>query len=130
MALPQAHARPKTVAEYIAAADEPARAKLRELRKIIRAAASGAREELKWSMPAYSYHRILVLFAGFKNHVSLFPGTPTVRAFKKELAKHDTSGSTVRFPLDQPLPPALIRRLVAARVKDSLEKDGKWRTKA
>jgi uncharacterized protein YdhG (YjbR/CyaY superfamily) len=130
MALPQAHARPKTVAEYIAAADKPARSKLRELRKIIRAAAPGAREELKWSMPAYSYHRILVLFAGFKNHVSLFPGTPTVRAFKKELAKHDTSGSTVRFPLDQPLPPALIRRLVAARVKDSLEKDGKWRTKA
>ena len=70
------------------------------------------------------------MFAAFKNHVSLFPGTPTVRAFKKELAKHDASGSTVRFPLDQPLPAALIRRLVAARAKESREKDGKWRTKA
>ena len=67
--------------------------------------------------------------AAFKNHVSVFAGTPTIRAFKKELAKHDTSGSTVRFPLDRPVPAALIRKLTAHRVKDSLEKDGKWRTK-
>jgi uncharacterized protein YdhG (YjbR/CyaY superfamily) len=129
MALPKALARPKTVAEYIAAADKAARPKLRELRKCIRAAAPGAKEELKWSMPAYSYKRILVMFAAFKNHVSLFPGTPTVRTFRLELAKHDTSGSTVRFPLDQPLPLPLIRRLTQHRVKEAVEKDGKWRTK-
>jgi uncharacterized protein YdhG (YjbR/CyaY superfamily) len=129
MALPQALAKPQTVAEYIAAADKAARPKLRELRKCIRAAAPGAKEELKWSMPAYSYKRILVMFAAFKNHVSLFPGTPTVRAFKQELAKHDTSGSTVRFPLDQPLPLPLIRKLTKHRVNEALEKDGKWRTK-
>ena len=129
MALPQAHARPKTVAEYIAAADKPARSKLRELRKVIRAVAPGAKEELKWNMPAYSYQRILVMFAAFKNHVSLFPTTPVVRKFKKDLAKYKPSGSTIKFPLDQPLPLPLIRRLAAYRVKLSIEMDGKWRTK-
>jgi uncharacterized protein YdhG (YjbR/CyaY superfamily) len=128
MAPPKAFAKPKTVAEYITAADKQARPKLREMRKIIRATAPGAKEELKWSMPAYSYQRILVIYAAFKHHVSLFPGPPTVRAFKKELAKYKTSGATIQFPLDQPLPAALIRRLVAARVKESVQKDGKWRT--
>lgn len=129
MAPPKALARPKTVAEYIASADKPARIKLREMRKIVRAAAPGAKEELKWSMPAYSYQRILVIFAAFKNHVSFFPTTSAVRAFKKELAQHDTSGSTIRFPLDRPLPAALIRKITAFRVKESLAKDGKWRSK-
>lgn len=128
MAPPKASSRPKTVPEYIAAAAKEARPHLRALRKVIRATAPGAKEELKWSMPAYSYKRILVMFAAFKNHVSLFPGTPTIRALKKELAKHDASGSTVRFPLDQPLPLPLIRKLVAWRVKDSVKNDGKWRT--
>ena len=129
MALPQAHARPTTVAEYIASADKPARPKLRELRKIVRAAAPGAREELKWSVPAYSYRRILVMFAAFKNHVSLFPTPSALRAFKKHLAKFHTSAGTVQFPMDKALPASLIRRMVIFRVKESREKDGKWRTK-
>jgi len=129
MALPKAHARPKTVAEYIAAADQPARAKLREMRRIIRAAAPGAVESLKWSMPAYSYQRILVMFAGFKNHVSFFLTTSAIRAFKKELGKKNTSAGTVQFPLDQPLPATLIRRITKFRVQESIKKDGKWRTR-
>jgi uncharacterized protein YdhG (YjbR/CyaY superfamily) len=129
MAPPKAFAKPKTVAEYIAASDRPARTKLRQLRQAVRAAAPGAREELKWSMPAHSYRRIVIMYAAFKNHVSLFPGTPTIRTFKKELAGHDTSGATVRFPLDRPLPLPLIRKLTRHRVKECLEKDGKWRTK-
>lgn len=129
MAPPKAPAKPKTVAEYIAASDKKARPKLRELRKCIRAAAPGAVESLKWGMPAHFYKRILVMYGAFKNHVSLFAGTPVIRAFKQELAKHDTAGATVRFPLDQPLPLSLIRRLTKHRVKEALEKDGKWRTK-
>jgi uncharacterized protein YdhG (YjbR/CyaY superfamily) len=129
MAPPKAPARPKTVAEYIAAYPKEARSKLRELRKVVRAAAPDAKEELKWSMPAYSYKRILVMYAAFKQHVSLFPGTPTVRAFKKQLTKFKHSGATIQFPLDQRLPLPLIRRLVTTRVKESVEKDGKWRPK-
>lgn len=129
MAPPKASAKPKTVAEYIAAADRSARTRLKEMRTIIRDAAPGAVESLKWGMPAHSYKRIVVMYAAFKNHVSLFPGTPTIRAFKKELAKHDTSGSTVRFPLDRPVPTSLIRKLTAHRVKECIKKDDKWRTK-
>lgn len=129
MATPRISARPKTVAEYIASADKRSRPRLRELRKVVRAVAPGAVESLKWGMPALSYKRILVMYAAFKNHVSLFPGTPTVRAFRSELAKCQTSGSTIRFPLDQPVPAALIRRLVKHRVTESVVKDGKWRTK-
>lgn len=129
MAPPKAPAKPLTVPGYIAAAAKEARPKLREMRRIVRAAAPGAVEELKWSMPAYSYRRILVIYAAFKNHVSLFPGPPAIRAFKKQLAKFKHSGATVQFPLDQPLPLSLIRRLVSFRVRESLEKDGKWRTK-
>lgn len=128
MAPPKASARPKTVAEYIASADKRARSRLRELRRITREVAPGAVESLKWGMPAHSYKRILVMYAAFKNHVSIFPGTPTVRAFRKELAKYETSGSTVRLPLDLPVPAALIRRIVKHRVAESVEKDGKWRT--
>ncbi len=128
MAPPKAPAKPKTVPEYIAAASKEARPRLRELRKCIRAAAPGAKEELKWNMPAYSYHRILVMFAGFKNHVSLFPTTSAIRAFKKELGQRLTSTGTVQFPLDKPIPLALVRKLTSFRVKESLEKDGKWRT--
>lgn len=130
MAPPKALARPKTVTEYIAAAADPrARIRLREIRRVVRATAPGAVESLKWGMPAHSYRRIVVMYAAFKNHVSLFPGTPTLRAFKQELAKHDASGSTVRFPLDRPVPATLIRKLTAHRVKACLEQDGKWRTK-
>ena len=128
MAPPKAPAKPKTVAEYLAAAPKDARARLKEMRTIIRATAPGAVESLKWGMPAHSYKRIVMMYAAFKNHVSLFPGTPTIRAFKEELARHDTSGSTVRLPLDRPVPAALVRKLTAHRVKDCLEKDGKWRT--
>lgn len=130
MALPKATAKPKTVPEYIAAADKAARPKLRDLRKIIRAVAPGAKEELKWSMPAYSYQRILVMFAAFKHHVSLFPGTPAVRAFKKNLTKYNHSSATIQFPLDQPLPQSLIRQITKYRVQDSIKRDGKWRTKS
>ncbi len=129
MAPPKVTPKPTTVAGYIAAAPKEARAKLRELRKIVRATAPGATEELKWSMPAHSYKRILVLYAAFTRHVSLFPGASAIRTHKKQLAKHRTSTGTVQFPLDQPLPAALIRRLVAFRVKESLAKDGKWRPK-
>jgi uncharacterized protein YdhG (YjbR/CyaY superfamily) len=128
MAPPKAPSKPKTVPEYIAAAPKEARSKLREMRKVVRADAPGAVENLKWSSPAYSYQRILVMFAAFKHHLGFFPTPSAIRAFKQELSKYKTSAATIQFPYDQPLPLALIRRIIAFRVKESLEKDGKWRT--
>lgn len=118
-----------SVAEYIKAAPAPARGKLRELRALISAVAPGAMQSLKWSMPAFSYDRILVTYAAFRGHVSLFPTPSAIREFREQLADFKTSAGTIQFPLDQPLPKALIRRIVAFRVREARGRDAKWRTR-
>ena len=120
--------RPHGIAEYIAAAPKAAQKKLREMRALIRKAAPGAKEGMKWGMPSYSYKRILVLFAGHKNHVGFYPTTSAMRAFKKELSKFKTLRGTVQFPHEKPLPQALIRKITAFRVRELVDKDGKWRS--
>jgi uncharacterized protein YdhG (YjbR/CyaY superfamily) len=121
--------KPKTVAQYIAAAPKPARAKLREMRALIAAAAPGATQSLKWGMPAFSYRRILVVFAAFQRHIGFFITPPVKRAFAKELAGFKTASSSVQLPLDAPLPRALIRKITAYRVKEERAKDAKWRVR-
>jgi uncharacterized protein YdhG (YjbR/CyaY superfamily) len=120
--------KPKTVDEYISALPKAAQKKLRELRACVRAAAPGAEEGLKWGMPAFSYKRILVTFAAFERHIGFYPTPAAVKAFAEELTGYVTSNTTVRFPLDKPLPLGLIRKMTKFRVRQSLEKDGKWRT--
>lgn len=121
-------ARPQTVSEYINAAPKEARQKLRAIRACIRKAAPDATQGLKWGMPAFSHKRILVTFAGFRHHIGFYPTPSAVKTFARELANFKTSGTTIQFPLDQPLPLPLIRRITAFRVRESLEKDEKWRT--
>ena len=122
--------RPKTVAEYIAAAPKEARAKLREMRALVASAAPGAVQSLKWGMPSFSQARILVTFAAFKKHIGFFPTPAAVRAFRKDLTNFKTSSATIQFPLDQPLPKALIKRITAFRVRDAGSKDARWRSGA
>jgi uncharacterized protein YdhG (YjbR/CyaY superfamily) len=119
--------KPGTIAEYIAAAPKEARAKLREMRAAITSAAPGATQSLKWSMPAFSYDRILVAFAAFKHHVGFYPTPSAVRAFRKELAGYKTAAGSIQFPLDAPLPKALIRKITAFRVAAARARDAKWR---
>lgn len=121
-------ARPKDVIGYINAAPKEARKKLREMRACIRASAPGAMESLKWGMPAYSYKRILVTFAAFKHHIGFYPTPSAVKAFEDDLSKFVTAGASIRFPLEKSLPLSLIRKITAFRVRESVEKDGKWRT--
>jgi uncharacterized protein YdhG (YjbR/CyaY superfamily) len=78
-------ARPKTIAEYIAAAPPQAQKKLREMRACIRKAAPGAKESLKWGMPAFSHKRILVTFAAHQHHIGFYLTPSAVRAFAKDL---------------------------------------------
>lgn len=120
--------RPKSITEYINAAPKEARKKLREMRACVRAAAPNATEGIKWSMPALSYKRILVMYAGFTHHIGFYPTPRAVRAFRKELGGYKMATGSIQFPLTKPLPTTLIRKIVAFRVKESLEKDGKWRT--
>ena len=126
--MPKKKARPESITEYINAAPKEAREKLREMRACIRAAAPDAKESLKWGMPAFSYKRILVTFAGFKNHVGFYPTPSAVEAFAKELAKYVTAKGSIQFPLEKPLPLPLIRRITKFRMRESMEEDKKWRT--
>jgi uncharacterized protein YdhG (YjbR/CyaY superfamily) len=121
-------ARPKNIAEYISAAPKHAQKKLREMRSCIREVAPGAEEGLKWGMPSFSYRRILVTFAAHKHHIGFYPTPSAVSAFAKDLSKFATASGSIQFPLDKPLPLALIRKITAFRVRESTEQDKKWRT--
>ena len=110
--------KPTTIEEYIAGFPAEVQERLFELHQYIRVAAPGAKEELKWGMPAYSYSKILVMFGGFKKHAGFFPGVSAMKAFKKDLAKFRSSNATVQFPYDQPLPGTLIKKMVKHRVKE------------
>ena len=121
-------ARPKSITEYINAAPKEARKKLSEMRACIHASAPGAKESLKWGMPAFSYGRILVTFAAFKHHIGFYPTPSAVRAFANDLLKFATAKGSIQFPLEKPLPLSLIRKITAFRVRESIEEDRKWRT--
>ena len=121
-------AKPTTITEYVNAAPAGARQKLREMRACVRASAPGATEGLKWGMPAFSLRRILVTFAAHKHHIGFYPTPSAVQAFAGDLSKFHTAKGSIQFPLDKPLPLTLIRKIVAFRVRQSVEEDKKWRT--
>jgi uncharacterized protein YdhG (YjbR/CyaY superfamily) len=77
-------------------------------------------------VPAFSYHRILFTFAARKHHIAFYPTPPAVAAFAEELAAFTASSSAIQFPLDEPLPLPLIRRIAVYRVRESIDKDAKW----
>lgn len=120
--------KPLTIDEYIKAAPKDAQKKLREMRAIIRKAAPKAIESLKWSMPSFSYKRILVIYGAFKHHIGFYPTPHPLKALAKELLKYKKAKGSIQFPLDKPLPTALIRKITELRVRESVEEDGKWRS--
>ena len=109
----------KNVDEYLAGVPEKARATLEKLRKTIKAAAPMASEGISYQMPMYKHHGMVVGFAAFKNHCSIFPGAAVMDAYKEELKPYDTSKGTIRFPVDKPLPATLVKKLVRARIKEN-----------
>ena len=121
-----AKARPKTIAEYIRVAPKEGQRPLREMRAILRKAAPGATEGLKWGSPVFEDKRILFAFAAFRSHLSFMPTPSAMKPFKKELAKWETGKGSIQFPYDKRLPRALIRRIAARRVKELKEKDVRW----
>jgi uncharacterized protein YdhG (YjbR/CyaY superfamily) len=121
-------AQPASITEYIKAAPKEAQKKLREMRACIRACAPGAKESLKWGMPAFSHRRILVTFAAHKHHIGFYPTPSAVKAFANDLSKFDTARGSIQFPFEKPLPLPLIRKITAFRLRESVEQDKKWRT--
>ncbi len=115
---------PKDIDEYLAGVPEPARGTLNKVRAAIRSAvppeATGA---ISYRIPTFKYKGSLVAFAAFKNHCSLFPmSMAVIAAFQDELKGFHASKGTIRFPLDKPLPAALLKKMVKARVAQNEER--------
>jgi uncharacterized protein YdhG (YjbR/CyaY superfamily) len=113
--------KPKTVPEYIQAAPKEAQKHLREIRTILKKVAPKAKEAIKWGYPVFEGKRILFSFSGFKSHINFMPTRTSLQPFKKDLAKYKTGKDTIQFPLDQPLPKALIKKVATYRVKEVKE---------
>jgi uncharacterized protein YdhG (YjbR/CyaY superfamily) len=114
---PKANRAPKNVDEYLAGVPEPARGTLNKIRAAIRSAVPPeATETISYRIPAFKYKGVLVWFAAFSDHCSLFPTASVIAAFKNELKGFSTSKGTIHFTTDKPLPSALVKKLVKARV--------------
>jgi uncharacterized protein YdhG (YjbR/CyaY superfamily) len=112
------------VEDYLAAVPEPAHSTLQRVRSAIRSAMPAeAAEAISYGIPAFKYKGPLVWFAAFSNHCSLFPGASVIKAFKNELKAYKTSKGTIHFPVDKPLPAALVKKMVKARLAEKAQKE-------
>ena len=122
----KAKIRAKTIDEYLAAVSADKRAALEKLRKTIRAAAPKAEECISYQVPAFRHDgRMLVGFVATENHCAFYPrSSTTVATHKGDLRNFDTSKGTIRFQADKPLPVALVRKLVKARLAENAGRRG------
>ena len=111
-----------TIDEYIATFTKDIQGILKALRQAIRESAPKAEETISYQMPAFRLNGILVYFAAFRDHISFFPTSSGVAAFKKELSQYEISKGTIRFPLDKPIPMELVKEIVKYRVKENMSK--------
>jgi uncharacterized protein YdhG (YjbR/CyaY superfamily) len=112
----------ETIDEYIATFPRDVQDILEEIRRTIQESAPNAKEAISYQMPTFKLNGNLVHFASFKNHIGFFPTPSGISRFKKELSHYETSKGTVRFPLNEPIPFDLIRKIVKYRVKENLAK--------
>ena len=109
--------KPETVDEYLREVPPPGRGMLENIRATIRSAAPReASEIISYGIPAFRYKGVLIWFAAFADHCSLFPTAAVIEMFKKDLRGFAVSKGTIQFPLNKPLPAALVRKMVKARV--------------
>lgn len=110
-------AKPKTVDDYFAALPASSRKTMKQMRAAIRSAVPrSATEVISYGIPAFKDKKVLVWYAAFSDHYSLFPTKAILTEFKDKLKSYSTSKGTVHFPADEPLPIALIKKMVKARV--------------
>jgi uncharacterized protein YdhG (YjbR/CyaY superfamily) len=110
-------AAPKTVDQYLASVPEPARGTLQKVRAAIRSAVpQGTTETISYGIPAFKHDETIIWFAAFANHCSIFPTARVIEMFKSDLKPFTISKGTIQFPTDKPLPAALIKKMVKARL--------------
>jgi len=112
----------KDTDEYISVFPETTQKILQQVRNTIKKAAPKAAEVISYNMPAFKQNTVLVYFAGYDNHIGFYPTPSALEAFKKEIAVYKSSKGAVQFPLNEPLPLALITKMVKFRVEQTQEK--------
>jgi len=116
-AKPKPSTAPKSIDAYLASVPEPAHSTLQKVRAAIRSALPpSATETISYKIPAFRHGQIVIWFAAFANHCSLFPTARVIDLFKDELKPYTLSKGTIQFPLNKPLPASLIKKLVKARL--------------
>jgi uncharacterized protein YdhG (YjbR/CyaY superfamily) len=113
---------PKTIDEYIAGFPQDIQEILEKIRETIKEAAPDAEETISYQIPTFTLKGYLVHFAAFKKHIGFYPTPTGIEAFRKELSAYQGAKGSVRFPLDKPIPFALISEIVKFRVKENLER--------
>ena len=115
---------PVSVDEYIASFPNETKKRLIQLRKTIKSAAPKAEELISYGIAGYKYHGTLIYFAGWKNHISLYPAPWNAAELKKEMSQYKGAKGTIKFPNDKPLPLQLISKIVKYRLEENESKSG------
>lgn len=114
---------PRTVDEYLACVPEPARGTLAAVRATIRAVVPPETAEvISYGMPTFKYQGVVLHYAAFARHCSLFPGPGVIEACQEELAGYKTSKGTIQFPVDQPPPAKLLKKIAKLRIAENAKK--------
>ena len=115
----------KNIDEYIADFPDDVQKSMEKVRAAIKKAAPRADEAIKYQIPTFVLNGNLISFAGYKNHIGLYPGSKPIEEFEDELVGYTTSKGTVQFPLDKPMPVGLINRITKFCVQRNLAKPQK-----
>ena len=115
-------AKPTNINEYLMDFPEETQILLEQVRATIQKAAPAAEEKISYGIPTFYLKGNLVHFAGYKHHIGFYPGATGIKAFQKEISSYKNAKGSVQFPLDKPMPLALITKIVKYRVKQNLEK--------
>jgi uncharacterized protein YdhG (YjbR/CyaY superfamily) len=114
-----------TIDDYIADSPKDTQKHLKQIREVVRKLVPDAKEDIKYGMPTYVLNGNLLHFAGFEHHIGFYPTPTGISSFKKDLAPYKQGKGSVQFPLDKPMPLALITRIIKYRLKQNLEKGKK-----
>jgi uncharacterized protein YdhG (YjbR/CyaY superfamily) len=113
---------PKTIDEYISAFSPEVQAILQRVRQVVRSVAPDAQEAISYNIPAFKLNGVLVYFAAFNKHIGFYPPIRGDSRLEKAVSPYAGEKGNLRFPLDQPIPYALIERITKLRVKQNLAK--------
>lgn len=115
-----------TVNDYMANLPEETRIVLEEVRQIILETAAGAEEVISYQLPALKFHGMLIYYSAYKDHISFsFPSVAVFKDLAKELEGYELGKSTIKFPVDKPMPEELIKTIVKYRMHENIEKEQK-----